>query len=1386
MRYFLPFFLGLFFLVHSTEFLYGQNAILFQDDFENGNSTWMLGSIVGENSWNIGSCAGNGSTSSGDSAVYVTTGSNVACGEEFSYTPSGSTSSIIVSQTIDATCASANLRLNFDYQSNLNAGCSFELIYSVDGGNTWSLITTLTNQSVWFTSSGNVLPAALVGTTFQLGFRFNYDNSLIGAASPPAIDNVIVTGEDNIPPSLNCPASDTIHSDPIVCLSGLGKMNDNLISLSDNCTDSANIIFIQTPPETYTLNGHLDNVLVNIIVEDQAGNQSTCDINVVMVDVTPPTTVCPSDTTQYLDVNCATALGNYNNYVLTNSTDNCGLGTSSQLPLPGAPISGAGTIQNVVMTVTDAAGNQATCNFNVTFIDSIAPTLNCPDSLPMYLNISCEGVVPDYTNYIAQNAAHDSCSASGTITATQDLVAGTFLFSNQAITYIVTDANGNSSTCQTMLVLTDTIKPQIACAASSYSLNAVSACSAPLPNYTVVDPPATSDNCGGTVTVTQNPAPGTPISGINNHVYLIATDTSGNIDSCSFTVSINDVTNPTIICPNDTVIPSDQFCQGQLLDFTYLAEMNDNCTDTFSLSQNFTQNPVAGITITGTTPITVTLTANDNSGNSASCNLQVGLIDLTPPQIDTILPFTTNTNVSSCDYTLPDYTTSATAHDNCTADANINLTQIPAPGTTLVGTGTHSFMIVAEDNAGNKDTLNVNFTVQDNVLPTVSSCPGTQTIYSSTTCVGNLGDYTNLIAANDNCTANGNLTITQTPAPTATISNNTSVTITVSDQSGNTNNTCSFTVLLADTTDPQIICPSDSSVTVDAICNYNIPDFVAVTVATDNCDASPTITQSPIAGSASSGTTLVTLSTVDAAGNTSTCQVQVLPIIPPISITSCATNQTLSTSSCSQIIGNYTGLVTVNTTCSGINYTQIPVAGTSLSTGNHIIQIVAEDPNGNADTCSFNLLITENIPPTIICPNDTTSCAPIVNYIAPAGSDNCVAITMQTDLTGLSSGSIFPVGVTTLEYTVADSSGNTASCTFDITILDYPDTALVMADTAICDSKSLLISAIAPNSGTGEWTVINGGTATINNQFASTSGVNNLQYGANTFVWNVSSASCGSNTDTLTVRVDEMPNPSASTLEEMASCETNAIEITGNNPIVGYGFWHDVNGNATFSDSTTVPTTVADLQPGWNYIVWSIGNGVCPITRDTIDIFVQQNAQILTNADSIGALCASENTVTVMATPLQNGFSSIWYISQGNGDVAAPNANQTLINNLGIGQNLIIYKLSSPYCDDTFDSLIVVVDNCNDFGNNFPTMITPNGDGKNDLWVLDNLQIAYPQCKVNIFDQWGNVVFKSTGYSNPWDGKYKNKPLPMGTYFYVIETSGTDNKVYKGHLSIIH
>lgn len=83
----------------------------------------------------------------------------------------------------------------------------------------------------------------------------------------------------------------------------------------------------------------------------------------------------------------------------------------------------------------------------------------------------------------------------------------------------------------------------------------------------------------------------------------------------------------------------------------------------------------------------------------------------------------------------------------------------------------------------------------------------------------------------------------------------------------------------------------------------------------------------------------------------------------------------------------------------------------------------------------------------------------------------------------------------------------------------------------------------------------------------------------------------------------------------------------------------------------------------------------------------------------------------------------------------------------------------------------------------FPNAFSPNGDGVNDTWILKYID-TYPNATVEIFNRYGEKVFFSQGYAVPFDGNYKNEPLPVGTYYYIISPKN-GRKAMTGSLTLL-
>ncbi|MEL7020225.1 MAG: gliding motility-associated C-terminal domain-containing protein, partial [Bacteroidota bacterium] len=123
--------------------------------------------------------------------------------------------------------------------------------------------------------------------------------------------------------------------------------------------------------------------------------------------------------------------------------------------------------------------------------------------------------------------------------------------------------------------------------------------------------------------------------------------------------------------------------------------------------------------------------------------------------------------------------------------------------------------------------------------------------------------------------------------------------------------------------------------------------------------------------------------------------------------------------------------------------------------------------------------------------------------------------------------------------------------------------------------------------------------------------------------------------------------------------------------------------------------------------------------------------------------------------------------------------------------NTIIYTPNPDLCEETDEftyylqtdtgidtATVVVTILCEDLiiYNGF----SPNGDGVNDVFTILGIE-RFPNHELMIFNRWGNEVFRSTDYQNDWGGRWNNKDLPDGTYFYIFD-NGTET--FSGYVQI--
>ncbi|XP_030856266.1 hyalin [Strongylocentrotus purpuratus] len=270
----------------------------------------------------------------------------------------------------------------------------------------------------------------------------------------------------------------------------------------------------------------------------------------------------------------------------------------------------------------------------------------------------------------------------------------------------------------------------------------------------------------------------------------------------------------------------------------------------------------------------------------------------------------------------------------------------------------------------------------------------------------------------------------------------TSLSYTAVDAAGN-RATCMFEIVVSDTEEPVIVgCPLSKSVPMQPGQNFATVSWTEPTVSDNSYSVTLTFNgEGTNAGDFSLGITSLSYTAVDAAGNRATCMFEIVvsDTEEPV-IDQCPSTQSVSTelnqdfamvSWVEPRVTDNSNDFTQTFNGEGTNPGNFPIGITSLS-------YTAVDAQGNTATCMFAIVVSDHEAPIITdCPSSQTLTTELGSETAtaiwaePTASDNSNSMT----LTPSRSGDVFPVGQNIVTYAAQDPSGNTATCTFVISVM---------------------------------------------------------------------------------------------------------------------------------------------------------------------------------------------------------------------------------------------------------------------------------------------------------------------------------------------------------------
>ncbi|MCW5925117.1 MAG: HYR domain-containing protein [Saprospiraceae bacterium] len=932
-----------------------------------------------------------------------------------------------------------------------------------------------------------VLQSGLGGgpSHYAYGGIYTETYNVYDASGNVATCSFTILVEDPVEPTITCSESVTVPTDLGACHA---TVNYSYPYHGDNCPGySLTQLAGPNSGSAFPVGGP---VTVRFRVTDDAGNSAECEFAVTVEDRERPFIgQCPppvvSATSSDGSGDCLGAVPDMTGALL--ATDNCGVTGVTQSPLAGASFGGShGSKQSVTFVVTDAAGNTSSCQSKVTLADDEPPSVDCSGlTATLYATpgfcghkvVPGDAVNPSFAdNCGGAKRRHDFLMAPHLFT----LEGGVLPVGLTTVWWAVTDAAGNTTGCAATYEVLDTVPPVfLNCPESDVTLSSdPGKCGA---SVWWLSPVAT-DDCGATVTRAGGPAPGSYLE--VDEPYLIvyeATDASGNVSTCSWTITIRDRERPDIECPLGLqVVGTNDGCSHRVFGDYLDATATDNCQATVRLGHSYgthyldntLYDAVFDLGITK-----VTWTATDHHGNTATCVVKIVVVDDVPPTVrlcPDVIEADSDPGVCGAEvhYTVR-------FRDNCDSDERASeemyLNQGLESGS-VFPVGTTVVVWRYYDAAGNgfAECL-FEVRVSDVEDPTIA-CPTDIVVGIDGSLSGGVGGVppaSPALVASGPC----GVTLRYTPPAGADNCPNPLTVLTsglghgpnyygyggvyteaykVTDASGNTA-ACSFTVTVLDPVEPTITCPSNTTVDNNAgLCGayvtYSFPYFG------DNCPGySLTLLEGPNSGDLFDvGVTTVAFEVSDDAGNAVACSftVTVLDVEKPV-IATCPADRAVPTSSngegdCTGLVPDLVPEVVAADNCGIAGIAQSPAAGTSFGAahGDKIfVTIVVTDIYGNVETCKVKLTLVDDENPTIDCsaiPTQLDNTPQYCHYfvagleLSPAHDDNCGPVVLTNSLTGNHTlgGTPLPVGSTTVDWKATDAAGNMASCSVTYVVTD--------------------------------------------------------------------------------------------------------------------------------------------------------------------------------------------------------------------------------------------------------------------------------------------------------------------------------------------------------------
>ena len=1169
----------------------------------------------------------------------------------------------------------------------------------------------------------------------------------------------------------------------------VSDINDNIVSLTW-VMEKDNAIIDQSPSTGINiLEGDTFSVGITTItytVTDAGDLSDYCSFTVTVADTTNPVIICP-DT---IKVECTNEIpAYYNNFAefVTaggSAFDNCAVDENSFLWV--SDVSDDNTCPETITRtyqIADAYGNTATCEQIIVVDDITPPIVTAPDD---YTLEGCDAdaitgwtysetkmvVTASYADSldVTENCDVDSVYYVDSMTGTCPVVV--------TRTFTVVDDCGNVGSDTQEITIDDTTDPTFT-APNDTTIYVDENCEYDADVAYTGDVTDEDDNCSSELEATYKDSIDNtdPCNIIITRTWSLVDDCGNEAEDQVQTITVNDTIPPDISCEtmdvtvylreNGEYVLSD----SEIASFT--TDISDNCTSREDIDYNIFPRSFECIHVGKDVPVSVT--ATDECGNSSTCETIVTVIDTVPPvalcrdrtfyldESGEVRIFPIDVDRGGDRASVPEWARTYNPLEGGSYDAcGIDVATISKSLFTVDDVGENTVILTVWDPSGNVDSCEAIVTIIDTIPPPPAiDCPDD---FMVSTDEGECGAIVYYEAESD-------FNIIYEPAqgsffPVGT----TTVTATAYNSIGDSIS-CSFNVTVVDDEDPYIVCPEDIIVTAEpGECEADVI-VPPPTEMGDNCDS---VTYSndfnggtDASGTYPAGTTVVTWTVTDAAGNVATCSITVTVLTLPDAVddqTSTPENTPVKT----DILANDTDCLdsldpattAVVTPPQSGDVTIDPATGEALYTpdqdftGSDQFTYMVCNAAGLCDTATVTINIEYvNKPPVAEDDVNTTHINTQVsgNVLTNDHDPEGEALTVNTTLiSNVAHGSV------TLNadgsYTYTPANGFTGNDHFEYSVCD-PE--------GLCDTALVTISVFAEPGDENRPPV-----AVEDNYVGK---VNTQVTG------NLISNDYDPDGDNITINTTPVSPPASGNLTINSDGTFTFMPDEGFTGIVEFEYSICDDGAPSLCDNAVVSIDIRDV--GAVNTTVAVDDAYFTTEDTGIEGDVSEN-----DYDPEG-----DNQVAfTLVVPTDNGSIAL-----------SPNGTFEFIPYAGFtGNDQFIYEVcddGDPVACDKATVYIVVEEAPEDTIPGPPTpqepceLLIPNGFSPNDDGINDYFKIYcmedYPNADIEIYNRWGNLVYDKENYGNTdrwgsvdawWNGRSTNKmtvgseKLPAGTYFYIL------------------